>query len=224
LAASDVGAVETLQQEIDATLAPTLQRIAGFAALEPDWDSYGGKPTAPEAIRATASVVQLVVSAFEPFVGEKATPFWVSPLPNGGVQIEWRSEKADLEIEVGPRGDLGYLFRAGHGSGATYEENDNASLEDVFLRLHAVVASWLSGRSVVELEPQDELYRRLHANAVNSDSTSCSVSQEKAIRDDLGFEGLSAHLEAPQHRSSTVHQRLLLKETIRNRNVAEHVP
>lgn len=138
MAAPDV--VATLQQTIHAALEPAMRTIAEFAELGPDWDSYGAKPPTPEARRIVADSLQLFVSALAPFVGERALPYWVSPLRNGGVQIEWRSPATDLEVEVGPEGGLSFLFREGQGEGRSVEESDDANLEDVVLRLHRVVA------------------------------------------------------------------------------------
>ena len=130
----------TVHHDIQTALAPMVQRIAGFAKLEPDWDSYGAAAPTPEALEVATQCLRVLVDTYAPTAGDKALPFWVSPLPNGGVQLEWRGPTAELEVEIGPLGQLGFLFQVGQGANAVYEEGDDASLSDVLLRLRRVVA------------------------------------------------------------------------------------
>jgi hypothetical protein len=130
----------TVHHDMQTALAPIVQRIVGFAELERDWDSYGASPPTVVAIEAAARCLQVLVNAVAPEVGEKALPFWVAPVPNGGVQIEWRGSKAALEVEIGPAGQLGFLYEEDQDSGASYEEGNYVSLSDLLPRLRRVVA------------------------------------------------------------------------------------
>lgn len=123
--------VSTLQHQVEADLAPTIQRIAEFSALETDWDSYGGKPPTARALDTAARSLRFLVGFLAPIVGKRALPFWVSPLPSGGVQLEWRSPAAGLEVEIDSRGNLAYLYQSGHGPNAEYEEGEDVSLPKV---------------------------------------------------------------------------------------------
>ena len=87
------------------TLESTLQRIAEYVELEPDWDSYGSKPI-PLDVRQTA---ERFVRATAPM----ALPTWVSPLPNGGIMLDWATPTALLSIDVEPDGSFTSLWRVG---------------------------------------------------------------------------------------------------------------
>ena len=56
-------------------------------ATEPDWDSYGGKPTTEAAIKTARNLVGI-------------------PLRTGGIQIEMSAGGADIEIEIDPDGKV----------------------------------------------------------------------------------------------------------------------
>lgn len=127
------------EHRVHTALDPTIQRIARFSELKPDWDSYGAKVPTPQALDAAARYLKILVGTYAPFAGDRAMPFWVSPLPNGGVQLEWRGPEAELEIEVDPEGRLGYLLQEGHGPDAKYEEDDSAPFPSVLPLLGRVV-------------------------------------------------------------------------------------
>lgn len=52
-------------------------------------------------------------------------PSHISPLPVGGVQIEWDGDRKDLEVEVGPDGQLAYLLVDRTGAERQYTEADD---------------------------------------------------------------------------------------------------
>lgn len=67
-------------------------------SLQPDWNSYGGKPITEEAIAGMKKLLKLL-----------STPGWVVPLSDGGLQIEWHGkDDFDVEIEIGPDGKVFY--------------------------------------------------------------------------------------------------------------------
>ena len=105
--------VSVLEPQMQMALRESLERISGFGKLDPDWDSYGGKNPTTEALSAASQYLQTLVSEFWPSVGNRALPFWVSPLPNGGIQLEWREPKSELEVEVGPEGKTELLAADG---------------------------------------------------------------------------------------------------------------
>ena len=119
-------------------LDAVLQRIAGFADLEPDWDSYGAEPSSPVARTEATRWVEIVADLFEPRVGAAAVPYSVAPLADGGVQIEWRGSGGIVELEVGPAGELGYLFE---GTGDPTNEADDASWSEVLRALLRALAA-----------------------------------------------------------------------------------
>ena len=133
--------IDLLTPQFRDDLASVHERISGFAALEPDWDSYGAERPSANAIRTAHQVLDDLVILYAGRFGGKALPFWASPLPSGGVQLEWRAAASELEVEVRSNGRLAFLLQKGHGSDAEYEEGDEASLEDVASLLAQVLAS-----------------------------------------------------------------------------------
>jgi hypothetical protein len=76
------------------------ERIARFAELVPDWDSYGAKAISPRAIAVARDVLRTVVAQTAPALGGRELAVCIAPLPNGGVVLEWHGANADLEVEV----------------------------------------------------------------------------------------------------------------------------
>lgn len=105
-------------------LGPSEERLAQIARLDDDWDTYGGLPPSGTAVRRTHQLFRDIERSFGPVLGEKIRPFSVSPLPNGGVQAEWRSTEGALEVEINADGSLGFLLVDGSGPGASFEEGD----------------------------------------------------------------------------------------------------
>ena len=114
-----------------ATVRPALDRLAQLATLGLDWDSYGAAPPSAEAI---ATARRLVVAAAEQLVdvvGEGVRPYAVAPLADGCVQLTWRGPSDDLEVEVGPRENVGYLLVRKRGDEETFEEGEGVSASEV---------------------------------------------------------------------------------------------
>lgn len=109
--------------------------------LESDWDSYGGSPPTPVAVRTASRVLTVVHSSFDETAGEWIVPFHVAPIPNGGLQIEWRGPGATLELDIGPDGAFGYLLIQGRGEARRFEESENVSWATVLGLVGRVVIS-----------------------------------------------------------------------------------
>lgn len=86
-----------------------VDELLNLAALEGDWDSYGGQPPTPRALRGARKLLLGVDNLFFASAQDRIRPFAVVPLANGGVQIEWRTNQQDVEVEINPRGVLSYL-------------------------------------------------------------------------------------------------------------------
>jgi hypothetical protein len=117
------------------SLEAALERIAGFADLKPDWDSYGGEPSSAVARFEARRWVEIVADLFAVRAGAAARPYSVAPLADGGVQIEWCGGGSVVELEVGPAGELGFLFVPDEAGVAPSEEADDASWSDVLRTL-----------------------------------------------------------------------------------------
>lgn len=121
-------------------LAEMDERIARFAELQPDWDSYGAKSISPVAIATARDVLGTVIRSTEATLGERVLAVWIAPLPNGGVVLEWRGATADLEVEVTASGALEILLEERGREDETVERSD-ARAEEVAALLGGVLAA-----------------------------------------------------------------------------------
>lgn len=109
------------------SLEPVLKRLDVIASMRPDWDSYGAKAPAARALASARHLAGAVAESFAPRVGEQALPVAVNPLADGGLQLEWRTSGWGLELDIDPRGSIGYLLERGERGEPTLEEADNVS-------------------------------------------------------------------------------------------------
>lgn len=72
------------------SLTALITRIERFSELEENWDSYGGLPTNPLAIRTACSFFQHLQAV---------------PTGRGGVQLEYHGEH-DIEIVISEKGRI----------------------------------------------------------------------------------------------------------------------
>jgi hypothetical protein len=71
----------------------TIEAIVSKLLLGPDWDSYGASEISPEAVE---QAIKLLLGT----ACEDTTAPWVVPTSSGGIQLEWHTDKDDLEVEV----------------------------------------------------------------------------------------------------------------------------
>ena len=109
----------------------TLDRIAAFLKLPPDWDSYGANAPSVVAVTAAQRFVRTAFARYLPNYGSQIAPYWVAPIPNGGIQIDWRGPNGEIEVDVDPSGKFGYLLQEGTGDASTAEEANDVPLETV---------------------------------------------------------------------------------------------
>ncbi len=115
-----------LSQPVD--LTPALDRLVHLAKIPSDWDAEGGEEPTSVAIAMAAKVVVTAAQRFQLLAGNQVLPFVLAPLADGGIQVEWRTDILDLELEVGRDGELGYLL-VEHGDSPSYEEGESLSLD-----------------------------------------------------------------------------------------------
>jgi len=99
--------------------------------LGEDWDTYGGHPPTENALATARAVLNYVESAFRGLATEAITPYFVGPLPNGGVTVEWRKGEDQLGIDVEPTGQLGYIFVEATAAGRRFHEQAIAPWSDI---------------------------------------------------------------------------------------------
>ncbi len=63
-----------------------------------------------EARDRVLEMSDLLSAVFGSTIGAAAQPWTMSPLENGGLLPEWRGPRGDLEIHVGPDGQLAYVL------------------------------------------------------------------------------------------------------------------
>jgi hypothetical protein len=126
------------REERTVTLTPlreTVDRLAEYARLPADWDSYGSPPVSGVAL---IEACRLLVAATERFggrAGARIGPYHVAPIPGGGVLLEWRGRGVALEVHVGSDGALGWLLAEEQGGEERYREGRAADADEVLRRL-----------------------------------------------------------------------------------------
>jgi hypothetical protein len=71
----------------------TVDRLTALAPLRDNWDQRG-------AAAVRGDVLSFAWQLLAQIMPEDGTPPVVVPLGNGGVQLEWSSQSAELEIEI----------------------------------------------------------------------------------------------------------------------------
>jgi len=84
-----------------------LQRLDAFAVYPPDWDDGGAATIASDTILRAKELVHRVYRSVQH--SDEAEPFYIGPIPNGGIQIEWRGHIRTIEVEIRLDGTYGCL-------------------------------------------------------------------------------------------------------------------
>jgi hypothetical protein len=115
-------------------IADALERLEEISSLGRDWDSYNSESPSRLAISTARSFIVALNRR------NKAAPFFIGPIPDGGIQMEWQGTGGDLEVEIMPAGDsLNYLRITGKGTvNRKSEERHHASIEQVLAQVFLV--------------------------------------------------------------------------------------
>lgn len=112
-----------------------LKRLETISILQKDWDSYGGEAPAAAAI-----------STAQKFIGDlnrmqKPAPFFVAPISDGGIQMEWLGLGGALEVEIAPiGGSFNYLRIVGKGTAdRKSEERHGVSVYHILEQIDSVI-------------------------------------------------------------------------------------
>jgi hypothetical protein len=89
------------------------QRLDSFAMYAPDWDDAGAATIAADTIMRAKRLVRDIFANNSRSEGE---PYYIGPIPNGGIQIEWRGDADSLEVEIRPDGEFDYLLVRGYAN------------------------------------------------------------------------------------------------------------
>jgi hypothetical protein len=100
---SVVQAEATLSEQRPAWLEVVARTCASFVKLEPNWDSYGGRPVHESVAQAASDLLLQLSRASSP------APIAV-PTARGGIQLEWHTPAVDLEIDIASAGRVSAVF------------------------------------------------------------------------------------------------------------------
>jgi hypothetical protein len=109
-------------------LSSTQHTLMRLAELEHGWGGSGEPPPTSQAINAVQRLAEDSVQRFGAAAGTNAAPWAIAPLDNGGLLAEWRGRGGDLELHIGPGGEIGYLLVSEHDNERSYEEADSITL------------------------------------------------------------------------------------------------
>ena len=133
--------IGTMVPEVGLTLARLYQQLAEFSELDEDWDSYGARSITPSALTVARGFLESITRLMPASIGRQVLSVWIAPLPNGGVLLEWRGSKAELEVEATADGKLDLLLEKLIDDRSEYAERSGVSVEEVVPLLHAVLAA-----------------------------------------------------------------------------------
>jgi hypothetical protein len=113
--------------KLAAWLDQALEDLEEFQVLEEDWDSYGAAPITDVSLKAARHLLQAAAAR------ELHKPYFIAPLPRGGVQIEWRGKQDALEIEISPQAGMSYLLIRNFDGDRSFDKKENVDLYDVVM-------------------------------------------------------------------------------------------
>jgi hypothetical protein len=112
-----------------AELQPALDRISDIARDTATWQRAGDiEQTTGVAVAQSSRIINLVAGAAPSNINPAP---WTSPLPDGGLQLEWVGSKSRIEVEIAPGGSLAYLVKQGTGPSTQYIAAEGVDIENV---------------------------------------------------------------------------------------------
>lgn len=129
-----------------AVVRPELEILEELAGLSEDWDSYGAAPIHQRAIRSASDLMVTVAKEFGTILGERARPYAVAPVADGGVFVEWRGPDTKLQVRARPDGDFRYLMVRKVQHQRIAQEQSRVSLAEVLRQLVSVLRPKLPHR------------------------------------------------------------------------------
>jgi len=105
--------------------------LAGLRSLVENWDTYGGHPPTEMALASAGALLDYIEWALGVVTRERTQPYFVGPLPNGGVTIEWRNGPEQLGIDVEPTGQFGYILVEETPAGRRFREEATAPWPEI---------------------------------------------------------------------------------------------
>ena len=122
-------------------LRSAIDRIAEMAKLPANWDRADADPPTALAVGGACHLIEAVAADQARRGRGRIAPATSSPIPDGGLQVEWEGPHARIDVQINPDGSYGFLATWGRGPDARYEEADEAPLNAVLALLDRVLAS-----------------------------------------------------------------------------------
>ena len=110
-------------------LEEPFRQLDELAELDEDWYPYGNEAPSTRAITMAKAILLMVKTAYGERAGAGITPYFIAPIPDGGVQLKWRTDHAQLWLMFHPSGQRNYLFEF-RRQGSRFDERSNISLRD----------------------------------------------------------------------------------------------
>ncbi len=123
------------------SLLPAFERIAEMAKLQANWDREHADPPTASAVSAADLLILAVAEEQECRGRGRVGPTTSSPIPDGGIQVEWDGPNARIDVQANPDGSYGFLVKWGTGRDAKYEEAEVAPLRTILSLVARVLAS-----------------------------------------------------------------------------------
>lgn len=123
------------------SLLPALDRIAELAKLPAGWDREDAEPATAGSVAAACYLIEAVAETQERRGFGRVSPATSSPIPDGGLQVEWEGADARVDVQANPDGSYGFLAKWGAGAGARYEEADEAPLSTILALIDRALGS-----------------------------------------------------------------------------------
>jgi hypothetical protein len=117
----------------------TFERLRALIKLEPDWDSRGGRPLSLLSIGKAVDLLLDLTQQRSASTADGLRPFGISPLGDGGIQLEWRGPLGDVEVEIHSDGEYSYLLIERDGNERRFEEVEKASAPEILVLLSRIL-------------------------------------------------------------------------------------
>jgi len=124
---------------LEISFEPAFRQLNRLRRLGANWDSYGAEPISGVAVERAHALLRLVRDLLSGWAGYGAHPYAIAPLADGGVQVEWRSPRGDLEVEIGPDGSLGYLLEQERDGKVQYLQVDRVPAAIILSKLSDIL-------------------------------------------------------------------------------------
>jgi hypothetical protein len=123
------------------SLDSAFRDLEELAELEADWDTYGGLPPSAHATATAGRAMVAVMERFGSSVGERAAPYAVLPIADGGIQVEWRGLGREIEVSISPSGNISYLLIEPSDDGPKFQKGARTGLSAITDTIGEVVRS-----------------------------------------------------------------------------------